>query len=138
MVSYFVSLGCDVKAFECKALRCACREGFTKIVLVLLDAGADPGVRNGECMILACRRGIPASVTIYQLADFRAILGNLDIVRILLGVNLDPKLGLLPAILGSHSETVRLLVASGAKPGAEHEVAIGSLSKYKKREMGFL
>ena len=62
MVSYFLSMGCDVQAFECEALRFACREGFTKVVRALLNAGADPRVCNGECMIMACRRGIPSSV----------------------------------------------------------------------------
>lgn len=59
VVSYFMSKGGDIDAFDGEALRAACSGGFIETVKLLLDVGADPRVCEGECLIRTCRRGAP-------------------------------------------------------------------------------
>jgi hypothetical protein len=69
---------------------------------------------------------------------FSVNAGRLDMVQILLDAKDNPAFGLKQAILGKHTDIVRLLLASSATLGPWHAKAIRSLSEEEKSDMGLL
>lgn len=112
IVKYLVSIGCDPKACNNRAIRSAAKYDHLEIVKYLAseEVGCDPKVYDNQAIRFASRNG------------------NLELVKYLVGIGCDPKASDNYAIRWAcyygYLEVVKYLVLIGCEPKAEDNCAI--------------
>lgn len=125
----------------------ACRAGFTKIVEVFLDRGANIHFNKNQALIYAFNRNIETAKFLLERGaiitdDNRGYYlydsikhGSLEMVQRLLTENYEPKTELQNAIYFDHMNIVKFLLDKGYKVNIEYSSLINDLYKRDKVDM---